>query len=126
MQLIVLNDTRDVIWVKTKTGGLTSLSFRQDGTLDQITELLKLALEQAQAEAVSDGDLLSVAEQNSAALDGMLERQLLVDVSHDPVPNPGRLEEGVPGRGRSEVNAIPGLPDRNNVPCEVCARRGKL
>lgn len=126
MQLRILNDAQEVIWLKTETGGVAHLSFHHDGTLEKIIALLESALKQAQAEAVNEFDLGSVAERNSAALEEMLKRQLFVDVSHDPVPDSRGAEEGVPGRGRPEVNAIPGLPDCYNVPCEVCARRGEL
>lgn len=126
MQIQVLNDKMDVIWVKTESGGVTSTSFRQDGTLDKIIALLALALQQARAELLTDGGAGSVAQQNSAALELMLDRQLFVHVGHDPVPDPWGLEKRLPRSRGSEVDAIPGLPDQHDVSCEVRARSSEL
>ncbi|MNC37040.1 hypothetical protein D3C75_855900 [compost metagenome] len=73
MQVRVLNDDLEVLWVKTETGGLTSMSFRRDGTLGKIIAALETALEHARAELdcqETDGD---VALENSAALETMLD-----------------------------------------------------
>lgn len=126
MQIQVLNDKMDVIWVKTETGGVTSTSFRRDGTLDKIIELLALALRQARAELRSDNGVGSVAEQNSAALELMLDRQLFVNIGHDPVPDPRGFEKRLPSSRGSEVNAIPGLPDHHDVACEISAGSSEL
>lgn len=106
MQVRVIDEAQDILWVRTETGGLTSLSYRRDGTLVKIIAHLESALEQARGELICQETGGDVAQQNSAALEEMLNRQLLVDVSHDPSPDVRRSEERVPcGRG-AEVDPI--------------------
>lgn len=107
MQVHVIGETREIMWVKTETGGVTNLSYRRDGTLEKIIALLESALIQARGEFNRSQDGSNVAQENSAALAEMLDRQLFVDVGHNPAPNIRRLEERVPCRWCSEVNAIP-------------------
>lgn len=107
MQVRVINEAQDILWVKTETGGLTSLSYRRDGTLVKIIALLESALLQARGELNCQQEGGNVAQENSAALEEMLDRQLFVDVGHDPSPDVRGSEERVPfGRG-AEVNPIP-------------------
>lgn len=115
MQVRVTDEAHNTLWVKTQTGGVTSLSYRRDGTLEKIIALLESALAQACGELNSLQECGDVAQENSAALAEMLDRQLLVDVRHDPSPNIRGLEERVPCGWRSEVDAIAGLPDRHDV-----------
>lgn len=106
MQVRVIDDTQNVLWVKTETGGLTSLSYRRDGTLVKIISLLESALLQARGELNNRQEGGDIAQENSAALEEMLNRKLLVDVGHDPSPNVRGTEERMPrGRG-SEVNPV--------------------
>ncbi|MNF71115.1 hypothetical protein D3C81_2271270 [compost metagenome] len=74
MQVRILNNDLEVIWVKTETGGLTSLSFRRDGTIEKIIVALQRALEHARAELDCQEDSINVAQQNSDALATMLDR----------------------------------------------------
>ncbi len=106
MQVRVLDEAKNVLWVKTETGGLTSLSHRRDGTLAKIIAHLESALEQARGELICQETGGDVAQQNSAALEEMLDRQFFVDVGHHPSPNVRGAEERVPcGRG-PEVNPV--------------------
>lgn len=106
MQVRVIDEAQDILWVKTEIGGLTSLSYRRDGTLVKIIALLESALEQARGELICEEKGGDVAQQNSAALQEMLNRQLFVDVGHDPFPDVRGLEERVPcGRG-TEVDPV--------------------
>ena len=115
MKVHVFEKSSEVLWVKTETGGLTSLSYRRDGTLEKIIAALESALLQARAEQNCPIMGTDVAADNSAALAEMLDRQLLVDVSHHPFPDARGLEERMPGSWGAEVNAIPGLPDDCDV-----------
>lgn len=74
MQVRIFNDDLEVLWVKTETGGLTSLSFRRDGTIEKIIAVLQRALEHARAELNCQDDCADVAQQNSDALASMLDR----------------------------------------------------
>ena len=116
MQIRVIDEAQNVLWVKTESGGMTSLSYRRDGTLEKIIAALGAALTQARGELGAhkeiDGD---VAAQNSAALETMLKRQFGVDVDLHPIPNAGRLKERAPLRRGSEVGFPSGLPYHCNV-----------
>ncbi|MBO2890621.1 hypothetical protein [Pseudomonas asiatica] len=87
MQVRVTDEAQDILWVKTETGGLTDLSYRRDGTLVKIIAHLESALEQARGELICQETGGDVAQQNSAALEEMLDRQLLVNVGHNPPPD---------------------------------------
>ncbi len=106
MQVRVIDEAQNILWVKSETGGLTSLSYRRDGTLVKIIAHLESALEQARGELICQEGSEDVAEKNSAALEEMLNRQLLVDVGHHPSPDIRGSEEGVPCRRGAEVHTI--------------------
>ena len=74
MQVRVLNEELDVLWVKTETGGVTNLSFRRDGTIEKIIDALQRALDHARAELSCPVDSTDAAQQNSEALERMLGR----------------------------------------------------
>ncbi|MFK7702886.1 hypothetical protein [Pseudomonas caspiana] len=84
MQVHVVGEAREILWVKTETGGVTSLSYRRDGTLQKIIALLESALLQARGELTSPQGGDNVVQENAAALAEMLDRQLFVDVGHNP------------------------------------------
>ena len=87
MQVRVLNEDLEVLWVKTETGGLTSLSFRRDGTIDVIIVALENALQQARAEAAQPDSGLCPAVVSSQAIDELLQRNLLVDAGVNTLPD---------------------------------------
>lgn len=68
MQVRILNDDLEVIWVKTESGGLTSLSFRRDGTIEIIIDKLEKALQWAREEATQP-DSLNLPIASSQAID---------------------------------------------------------
>jgi hypothetical protein len=74
MQIRVLNEKLDVLWIKTETGGVTNLSFRRDGTIEKIIYALQRALAHARAELNSPVDCAAAAVQNSKSLEKMLDR----------------------------------------------------
>jgi len=74
MQVRVLNEELDVLWVKTEIGGVTNLSFRRDGTIERIIDALQRALDHARAERNCEDDCTDAALQNSQALERMLGR----------------------------------------------------
>ncbi|WP_460152818.1 hypothetical protein [Pseudomonas sp. S2_B07] len=69
-----MNEELDVLWVKTETGGVTNLSFRQDGTIERIIDALQRALDHAHAERSCEDDCTDAVLQNSQALESMLGR----------------------------------------------------
>jgi hypothetical protein len=82
MQVRILDDDLEVLWVKTETGGVTSTSHRQDGTLERIITSLECALLCARAELVEPVSSDDPATSNSRALELFLsERQRLVEVA---------------------------------------------
>ena len=87
MQVRILNDDLEVIWVKTETGGLTSLSFRRDGTIETIIIALERALQWAREEATQSDSELCPAGVNSQAIDEFLQRNFLVDVGVNKLPD---------------------------------------
>lgn len=107
MQVRVIDEAQDILWVKTETGGLTSLSYRRDGALVKIIALLESALEQARAELICQETGGDVAQQNSAALEEMLDRQLFVDVGHNPSPDIRGSEERMPSSRGVKVDKVP-------------------
>lgn len=121
MQVRVMNEGLEVLWVRTETGGLTSLSYRRDGTLEMIISALESALNQARAEAiqVTDEDRSRVASADD--VDALLKRDLLVEVRTNQLPDTGRFEERVPfGRG-NEPDPVATLPNCYSMPSESCA-----
>lgn len=74
MQIRVIDQSGDVIWSRSETCGMTSLSYRKDGTLLRIIGILYLALHQAQAELLNEPDFTDAAVSNSEALETMLNR----------------------------------------------------
>lgn len=74
MQVRVLNEELDVLWVKAESGGVTNLSFRRDGTIEKIIDALQRALDHARAELSCEDDCTDAALQNSRALESMLGR----------------------------------------------------
>lgn len=106
MQVRVIDETQNVLWVKTETGGLTHLSYRRDGTLVKIISLLESALHQARGELNSQQESGDIAQENSSALEEMLNRKLPVDVGHDPSPNVRGAEERMPCGWGPEVNPV--------------------
>ncbi len=87
MQVRVLNDELEVLWTRTETGGLTSLSFRRDGTIETIIASLENALEHARAEAAQPDFGLCPAVVSSEAIDELLQSNLLVDVGVNKLPD---------------------------------------
>lgn len=87
MQVRILNDDLEVIWVKTETGGVTSLSFRRDGTIETIIIALERALQWAREESAQPDSELCPAVVNSQAIDELLQRNLLVDVGVNKLPD---------------------------------------
>lgn len=79
MQVRILDDEGlEILWVKTETGGLTSSSFRRDGTIERIITALERALEQARAESTElDSEVCPVVA-NSEALEEQLTRSRIV------------------------------------------------
>ena len=51
MQVLVVGEAKEVLWVKTETGGEASLSYRRDRALEKIITALESALYQARGEA---------------------------------------------------------------------------
>ncbi|MDF2792651.1 MAG: hypothetical protein K0S85_404 [Pseudomonas orientalis] len=74
MQVFVVSEAREILWVKTETGGVTSLSYRRDGTLEKIITLLEAALMQAREECNRPQGGCNVVQDNTAALAEMLDR----------------------------------------------------
>lgn len=87
MQVRILNDDLDVIWTKTNTGGLTSLSFRRDGTIETIIVALEAALQWARDEANQPDSGLPPAPVSIQAVDELLQRNFLVDVGVNQLPD---------------------------------------
>jgi hypothetical protein len=87
MQVRILNDDLEVIWTKTETGGLTSLSFRRDGTIEMIISKLETALEWAREEAIQPDSGLPPAPVSIQAIDEFLQRNSLVDVGVNQLPD---------------------------------------
>ena len=88
MQVRVLSEELELLWVKTETGGLTTLSFRRDGTIETIIASLETALEQARAEATQPDSGLCPAVVSSQAIDELLQSNFLVDVGVNKFPDP--------------------------------------
>lgn len=86
MQVRVLNDDFEVIWVKTETGGLTSLSFRRDGTIETIITTLESALQWAKKEGTLP-PVLCPAVVDSRAIDDFLQGDFLVDTGVNTLPD---------------------------------------
>lgn len=115
MKVSVTGEGQDLLWVRTETGGVTSLSHRRDGTLEKIIEALDSALFQARAEAsqVNNDDQTMVA--SSDDVDALLKRDFSINVRGNQVPDPRGLEEGMPLRGGDKTNAVSALPNCNGV-----------
>ncbi|GAI09664.1 unnamed protein product, partial [marine sediment metagenome] len=79
MQVRVIGEEQQLLWVRTQNGGVTSLSHRRDGTLSKIIAALESALQQARAEAkqVNEDDQAMVA--SSKDIDALLKRDFSVD-----------------------------------------------
>ncbi|MBP2081652.1 MULTISPECIES: hypothetical protein [Pseudomonas] len=92
MQVRVIGEEQQLLWVRTQNGGVTSLSHRRDGTLSKIIAALESALQQARAEAkqVNEDDQAMVA--SSKDIDALLKRDFSVDVRGNHVPDPRGLE----------------------------------
>lgn len=79
MQIRVLSDDLEVLWVKTEAGGVTSESHRQDGTLEKVIEALQCALSYARLELKQPVSFTDPAASNSKAMELYLsERKCLV------------------------------------------------
>lgn len=119
MQVRVIGEEQQLLWVRTQNGGVTSLSHRRDGTLSKIIAALESALYQARAEAkqVNEDDQAMVA--SSKDIDALLKRDFSVDVRGNHVPDPRGLEEGMPLRRSDESNAVSALPDCNCMTCQA-------
>jgi hypothetical protein len=87
MQVRILNDDLDVIWTKTNTGGLTSPSFRRDGTIETIIVALETALQRAREEAIQPDSDLPPAPVSIQAIDELLQRNFLIDVGVNQLPD---------------------------------------
>jgi len=126
MQVRVFGEAQELLWVRTETGGLTSLSHRRDGTLDRIIVALESALYQAKSEAkhVDEADLAMVV--STEDIDALLKRDLSVDVCGNHVPDPRGLEEGVPLRRSDKADTVPALPNCNGMTSETSCVNSKL
>jgi hypothetical protein len=116
MQVRVFDKTGELLWVKTETGGVTSLSHRQDGTLEKIIGALESALCQARAEAVQVNDDDHAMFASADDIDVLLNRDFSVDVRGNNVPDPGRFEERMPLGWSDEAHAVTAFPDCDCVP----------
>lgn len=87
MQVRILNDDLDVIWTKTETGGLTSPSFRRDGTIEMIIIALEKALQWAREEAIQPDSDSSPALVSTQAIDEFLQSNFLIDVGVNQLPD---------------------------------------
>lgn len=76
MQVRILNDDLEVIWVKTESGGLTSLSFRRDGTIETIIGELEKALQWAREEATLPDSLTPYLASSQAIDEFVTEKSL--------------------------------------------------
>ncbi|NWE38612.1 hypothetical protein HX875_03955 [Pseudomonas yamanorum] len=79
MQIRVLSDELEVIWVKTDAGGVTSDFHRRDGTLEKIIDTLQRALNGAYIELQQPVSFADPAVSNSEAMESYFsEREGLV------------------------------------------------
>ena len=126
MQVRVISGNLEVLWVKTETGGLTSLSYRRDGTLEMIIAALESALHQARAEAtqVVDDDRSVVA--SAEDIDALLKSNFLVNACTDHLPDTGGLEERMPFGRCNESDPVAALPNCYSVSSEPGAVDGGL
>ncbi len=126
MQVRVVGEVQEVLWVKTETGGVTSLSYRRDGTLEKIIAVLESALHQARGEATQVEDDARAMVASAEDIDALLKRNLLVDACANSLPDAGRFEERVPLGRRNESDSITALPNCYGVSSESGAVDGGL
>lgn len=71
----IYDERGDVLWSRGGRSGVTSLSHREDGTIDEIILALELALHHAKGERDKPLPIhVDVAKQNSAGLCSLLDR----------------------------------------------------
>lgn len=75
MQIRILDDDLQVLWVKTASGGVTRTSHRQDGTLARIISSLESALVWANEELREPVSIEEPAISNSRALEAFLSER---------------------------------------------------
>lgn len=115
MQVRVVGEAQEVLWVKTETGGVTSLCYRRDGTLEKIITALESALHQARGEASQAVDDTRPMVASADDIDALLKRNLLVDVGANNLPDAGGFEERMPFCRCNKPDLVAALPDCYSV-----------
>lgn len=126
MQVRIFGEEKELLWVRTQNGGVTSLSHRRDGTLLKIIAALESALHQARAEVKQVGNDDQAMVASSEDIDALLKRDFSVDVRGNHVPDPRGLEEGMPLRRSNESNAVSAPPDCNSMTCQAGCVNSRL